>query len=158
MDLKLLADTLTIALAPALPFLVSGGEELIRQAGKKLGEEGLELAKKLWGRLWPKIEESPEAQSSARVAAKAPGDEDARAGLRFQLREILAADPELAAELAELLATSGAGASHKAVVLGSGAVAQGAGAVAAGEGGIAVGGDVHGGLSAGRAKGPAAKE
>ena len=153
MDLKLLAETVTIVLAPALPFLVSGGEEMIRQAGKTLGEEGLELAKKLWGRLWPKIEESPDAQSAARVAAKAPEEEDARAGLRFQLREILAADPGLASELATLLAAAGAGSANQAAVFGSGAIAQGPGAVAAGAGGFAVGGDVHGDLNAGKGKG-----
>jgi len=148
MDLKLLAETVTIMLAPALPFLVSGGEEMIRQAGKELSEEGLELAKKLWNRLRPKIEERPEAQSAARVAAKAPKDEDARAGLRFQLREILAADPGLASELATLLAAAGAGSANQATVLGSGAIAQGPGAVAAGSGGIAVGRDMHGDLKA----------
>ena len=37
MDFKQLADALTTFLAPALPALVSGGGELVKEAGKKLG-------------------------------------------------------------------------------------------------------------------------
>lgn len=146
MDLKLLADTLTIVLAPALPFLVSGGQEVVRQAGKKLSEEGLELAKKLWGKLWPKVEASPQAKGAAEAVAGAPDEEDARAGLRFQLREILKADPGLASELDALLAAAGPRPTYQATVHGSGAIAQGPGAVAAGAGGTAVGRDVQGDL------------
>jgi hypothetical protein len=45
MNLKLLADTLTTFLAPAMPYLVSGGGELIQEAGKKLGEGAPEIRK-----------------------------------------------------------------------------------------------------------------
>jgi hypothetical protein len=144
MDLKLLADALTTFLAPALPFLVTGGEEVVRKAGEKLSEEGLELAKKLWDRLRPKVEASPKAQGAAEEVAEEPGEADARAALRLQLRKILEADPGLAAELAALLDAAGAKAGPQAVVHGSGAIAQGAGAVAAGSGGIAAGRDVTG--------------
>ena len=146
MDIKLLAETLTIFLAPALPFLVSGGEEVVRQAGKKLGEEGLELAKKLWGKLQSKVEANPQAKGAADAVAGAPDEEDVRAGLRFQLREILKADPELASELAALLEGADARPTYQASVHGAGAIAQGPGAVAAGAGGTAVGRDVHGDL------------
>jgi len=149
MDPKELADALTIMLAPALPFLVTGGQEVVREAGKKLGEEGLELAKKLWGKLRPKVEASPRAQGAAEVVAEAPDEEDARAGLRLQLRKILEADPALASELAALLDAAGARPTYQATVQGSGAIAQGRGAVAAGAGGIAVGRDVKGDLVVG---------
>jgi hypothetical protein len=36
MDPKLLADVVTIFLAPAMPYLVTGGKEVVRTAGKKL--------------------------------------------------------------------------------------------------------------------------
>jgi hypothetical protein len=146
MDLKLLADTLTTFLAPALPFLVTGGEEVVRQAGKKLSEEGLELAEKLWGKLWPKVEANPQAKGAADAVAGAPDEEDARGGLRFQLRKILEADPDLAAELDALIKAAGATPGQQAIVYGSGAIAQGRGAVAAGAGGTAVSGGVQGDL------------
>jgi hypothetical protein len=150
MDLKVLADAVTMFLAPALPFLVSGGEEAVRRAGKKVGEEGLEMAKKLWEKLRPKVEASPEAQGAAKNVVAEPDEADARAALRLQIRKLLEADPALASELAGLV--NAAGGAHHAVVYGSGAIAQGPGAVAAGAGGFAVGGDVRGDLRVGRDK------
>jgi len=122
---------------------------VVREAGKKLGEEGWELAKKLWGKLQPKVEANPQAKGAADAVAGAPDEEDARAGLRFQLREILKADPDLASELDALLAAAGGRPTYQATVHGSGAIAQGPGAVAAGAGGTAVGRDVHGDLIVG---------
>jgi hypothetical protein len=150
MDLKLLADALVIALAPVLPHLVAGGSEAVKAAGKKLGEESLDLGRKLWARLHKPVEENPRALGAAEEVAEAPDDGDARAGLRRQLVKILEADPELASEMAKLLGSAGRGPSYQASLHGSGAIAQGPGAVAAGEGGVAVGGRVSGDVSAGR--------
>lgn len=152
MDLKVLADAVTMFLAPALPFLVAGGEEAVRRAGKKVGEEGLEMAKKLWEKLRPKVETSPMAKGAAEEVATAPEDADARATLRLQIRKLLEADSDLASELAGLVEAAGGRGSQHAVVYGSGAIAQGPGAVAAGAGGFAVGGDVKGDLRVGRDK------
>jgi hypothetical protein len=151
MDLKLLADALMITLAPALPYLVAGGTEAVKAAGKKVGEEGSELIGKLWDLLRGKVEESPRAQNAAEEVAESPEDADARGGLRRQLLKILEADPELAAEVAKLL-DSARGPVSNATVSGSGAIAQGLGAVAAGAGGVAVGGSVTGDISVGRPK------
>ncbi|HEY2294060.1 MAG TPA: hypothetical protein VGM86_25440 [Thermoanaerobaculia bacterium] len=150
MDLKLLADALVTTLAPALPFLIASGTEAVKAAGKKVGEESVELAHKLWSKLRKPVEESPRALGVAAEVAEAPDDGDARAGLRRQLVKILEADPDLAAEMAKLLESAGRGPSYQANLYGSGAIAQGAGAVAAGEGGVAVGGNVGGDVSAGR--------
>jgi hypothetical protein len=158
MDAKLLADAVMIFLAPALPFLVSGGEEAVRRAGKKIGEDGLEIAKKLWEKLRPKVEASPRAQEAATEAAAQPDDSDAQAALRLQIRKILEADAALAAELSRLVEAARPGTSYQATVTGSGAIAQGRGAVAAGAGGVAVGGSVHGDLQAGGERGPASEE
>jgi hypothetical protein len=149
MDPKLLADTLTTFLAPAMPFLVKGGEDLVKQAGKKLGEGGLDLAKKLWQKLRPKTEENPVAQKATKEIAAAPDDDDARAMLRLQLRKILEADPSLAAELERMMEGVGVKTTYQAANYGSGAIAQGPGAVAAGQGGAAVGGSVQGDLHVG---------
>jgi hypothetical protein len=142
MDLKLLADSLTTFLAPALPYLVSGGEGLIQEAGKKLGEGGPEILKSLWAKLRPKVEEKPAAAEAAQDVAKAPEDPDSQAALRVQLRKILEADPSLAAEIARLLETASPKTTYQAEVHGSGAIAQGK-SVAAGAGGIAAGRDVR---------------
>ena len=152
MDPKLLADALTTFLAPALPFLVKGGEGVVRQAGKKLGEEGLGFAKKLWQKLRPKAEASQVVQVAAEEVAAAPEDADARENLSLQLRRILKADPELAAELAKMVEAAGPKITYQAALHDSGAIAQGPGAVAAGQGGIAVGGNVQGNISAGPAR------
>lgn len=145
----MLADTLTTFLAPAMPYLIKGGEDLMKQVGKKLGEGGLELAKKLWQKLRPKADASPMAKGAAEEVAAAPDNPDARATLRLQLQKILEADPALAAELASMVEGAGVKTTYQAANYGSGSIAQGPGAVAAGEGGSAVGGSVHGDLHVG---------
>lgn len=153
MDLKLLADALTIFLAPALPYLMAGGTEAVKAAGKKVGEEGAEMAGKLWDLLRGTVKENPRAQGAAAEVAEAPDDADAQAGLRRQLLKILEADPTLATEVAKLLDSAGRGPAANATVVGDGAIAQGQGAVAAGKGGVAVGGDVTGDISVGNRTG-----
>ena len=141
MDPKLLADALVTMLAPALPFLVSGGKELVEEAGKALN---VELIKKLWGRLCSRVEEKPAAAEAAQDVARAPEDTDALAALRLQLRKILESDPALAAELDQLRKAAGPPITYQGMVQGSGTLVQGNGNVAAGAGGIAAGRDVVG--------------
>jgi hypothetical protein len=150
MDLKLLADAVVIALAPVLPHLVAGGSEAVKAAGKKVGEEAVELGRKIWEKIRKPVEESPRALGAVEEVAEAPDDPDARAGLRRQLLKVLEADPDLASELTKLLDSAGRGTSYQATLQGLGAIAQGAGAVAAGAGGVAVGGSVTGDVTAGR--------
>ena len=135
---KLLADTLTTFLAPALPYLVSGGEGLVQEAGKKLGEDAPKVLEKLWAKLRPKVEEKPAADEAAHDVAKSPEDDRARTGLSIQLQKILEADSSFAAEIAKLLEAAGPKTTYHAEVHGSGAIAQGK-SVAAGAGGIAAG-------------------
>lgn len=142
MDLKILADALTTFLAPAMPYLVSGGTELVKEAGEAVKEGGLEVAKKLWARLRPKVEEKPAAAEAVQEVAKAPEDPDARAALRLQIRKVLEEDASLAAELAKLVEAAGPRQTWSAELHGSGAIAQGQGNVVAGAGGIAAGRDV----------------
>jgi hypothetical protein len=141
MDPKTLADALTTLLAPALPFLLRGGTELVEEAGKTLGEEGVALVRKLWGKLRSKVEEKPATAEAAVDVARAPEDADALAALRLQLRKLLEAEPVLTAELARLVETAP---QLQAEVHGSGTVVQGHGNVVAGPGGIAAGRDVRG--------------
>lgn len=141
MDLKILADTLTAVLAPAMPYLVSGGGELVKEAGKTLSEKAPEWIKELWAKLRPKVDEKPSATEAVQDVAKAPDDADAQASLRLQLRKILEADASFAAEIAKLLEAAGPKISNQAALQGSGAIAQD-GSVAAGADGKAAGGSI----------------
>jgi hypothetical protein len=142
MDVSLLADAITQMLAPALPALVQGGQDLVVAASKDLSAEAWERIKKLWGLLRGRVDQKPAAAEAAQDVARTPEDPDALATLRHQIKKILAEDEAFAAEIAQLVG----GPSFQANLQGSGAIAQGPGAVAAGAGGIAVGRDVHGGI------------
>ncbi len=142
MDVSLLADAVTQMLAPALPALVQGGQDLVADAAKALGTGAWEKVQALWGKLRGRVEQKPAAAEAAQDVARTPKDPDALAALRLQIKKILAEDETFAAEIAQLVG----GASFQANLQGSGALAQGPGAVAAGAGGIAVGRDVHGGI------------
>ncbi len=144
MDLTQLVDDLVLVLAPALPFLMSGGKELVDEAGKKMGEQAVEAAKKLWGKLRPRVEEKPAAAEAAQDVARAPEDGDALGALRIQLRKILESDLAFAAELTGLVEAAGARVTYQGQVKGSGTLVQGSGNVVAGAGGIAAGRDVVG--------------
>lgn len=113
----------------------------MKTTGKAVGEGVVEVAKKLWARLRPKVEEEPMAAGAAREVAKAPEDAAAQGALTLQLRKILEADASLAAELAKLVAAAGPRETYFAQLHGSGAIAQGKGNVVAGAGGMAVGRD-----------------
>jgi hypothetical protein len=89
-------------LAPFLPYLIRLGEKVAEEAGAKLGTEGWNFAKALWGKLRPKVETKPAAQEAVGDVAQAPEDEDALAALRLQLRKLLAEDEALAGEVGRL--------------------------------------------------------
>jgi hypothetical protein len=103
MDRKLLADTLTAHLAPALPFLLRQGGDPAEPAVPRSGAEGTELVHRLWQKLRPIAAASLAVQAAVEEAAGAPGDIAALAMLRLQLHKILAADADLAGELARIL-------------------------------------------------------
>jgi hypothetical protein len=113
---------LVTILAPALPFLQRVGEEVAAEAGRVLGADAWERARRLWDRLAGAVTERPAAREAAADVAAAPQDADAVAAFRHQLRKLLEADPELARDVESLLA--------------------GARTVTAGTRGVAVGGDV----------------
>jgi hypothetical protein len=103
MDVTVLSNELVALLAPFLPYLVQLGKEAAEVAGRELGSEAWEHAKVLWDRLRGRLEERPAALEAVRDAAEAPGDDDARAALRLQLRKLLAGDEALAGDLRRLL-------------------------------------------------------
>jgi hypothetical protein len=153
MDPKLLAETVTEFLAPALPALVAGGQKLVEKAGEGLGEKGGEWVKTLWGKLRGKVEAQPAAAEAVKDVAREPENPDARSSLRLQLKKILEADPGLAEELGQILEKARPGTSYQAEVHGPGVNVQGKKNVVAGPGGFAVGRDLHGNVTLGGRRG-----
>jgi hypothetical protein len=145
MDISLLAQTLATMLAPAMPYLIKGGQDLIAKAGQELGEGSWERVKALWERLRSRVRDKPAATAAAEAVAEAPQDEAKVESLREQLASILAEDQSLAAEIAKLLEPAGGGTTYIADSHG-GHIAQGPGAMA---GDVVVKGDVHGGIQIG---------
>lgn len=121
MDISVLSSFL----APFLPYLLQTGQDLGEEAVRKLGAEASGFASRIWARLRAKVEEKPAAQEAAADVAAAVEDPRALGALELQLEKLLAADAELAADIAVLLAE-----------------AEKAGVVATGERSVAIGGSV----------------
>lgn len=140
---------LTALLAPALPYLVKGGEKLAEMTAEKIGGAAPELIKRVWQRLRGAIDKSPAAKEIVGDLADSPDDEGYRVALQSQLKKILTTDDELAHQITELMKEAEPQTNYHAELHGDGAIAQGDNAVAAGKGGVAVGGDVQGGINIG---------
>ncbi len=91
-------------LAPALPYLLRSADHAASQAVEVLGDKSWEYAQRLWEKLRARVRERPAAQEAAEDVAAAPGDEDARHVLVYQLRKLLERDAGLAGEVEQLMA------------------------------------------------------
>ncbi len=140
---------LTALLAPALPYLVKGGEKLAEMTAEKISGTAPELIKQIWERLRGTIDKSPAAKEIVADLAESPDDEGYQVAFQSKLKKILAADEELAQQLTELLQEAGKQTNYHAELHGEGAIGQGENVVVAGKGGVAVGGNVHGGINIG---------
>lgn len=99
MDISLLVKIL----APCLPFLMTVGNKTVESASQEVGEDIWNKAKAIWAKLKPKVEKKPIAKAAAQELATSPDDSDALDTLGKQLKKILAADAELADEIAKIL-------------------------------------------------------
>lgn len=120
-------------LAPFFTPLLTRTEEAVGNAVAGFGEAAWQQAVKLWDRLADRVEERPAAQEAVQDVAAEPGDEGARAALRWQLEKLLTADPALGEELAGLW-REGAAAGVTVTTV-----------TASGERSVAIGGNVSGG-------------
>lgn len=118
---------LTGLVAACLPFLVEAGRRFGEDAAAELGDNGWDIAKRIWQKLRPRVEERPAAKEAVDDVAAAPDDPRAVAALELQLEKVVAGDAALAAELEALLEE-----------------ARASGVVAAGDRSVAIGGDVSG--------------
>ena len=94
--------SLTAFLAPFLPYLMKGAQDLTEELGRKLGQEAWKHAKAMWARLRPGVEADEATRAAADAVASEPDDELARGGLAFQLGALLKGDPQLGEEIARL--------------------------------------------------------
>lgn len=111
---------LTAFLAPFLPYLLSAGQELVEEAGRKFGAEAWQQAKHLWAKLRPSVEEHEAAKEAVADAAERPDDPRALASLELQLEKLLVSDAALADEVAQIWRQ---GPAHLAVASGERSVA-----------------------------------
>jgi len=91
-------------LSRALPYLAKPAERLATRAADALGEASWDFAQRVWGKVGGRLSERPAAQEAVEEVAAAPDDEGARFVLERQLDKLFAADPELAAEVEEIMA------------------------------------------------------
>jgi hypothetical protein len=103
MDIGALANSVTTALVPLLPYLLKAGEKAAEETGKTVAGQGWEWAKSLWTKLKPKVEAKPAALEAAQDVAESPEDEDAQVAFRRQLRKLLTEDQSLAEEVSRWL-------------------------------------------------------
>ena len=147
MDIAMLAKDVTTMVLPLMPFLVKAGEKAAEMAAQEIVKGGWDKAKALWQRLWQGREKKGAVAEAVQEVINQPGDEDAAAALRLQIKKTLSEDDSLAGEIKELLEEFRRVSPqyYQAQLAGSGAIAQGEEAVAAGAGGVAIGGNVQGG-------------
>ena len=103
MDIVTLANSVTTALVPLLPYLLKAGEKAAEETGKTVAGQSWEWAKSLWTKLKPKVEAKEAALEAAHDVALAPEDQDAQATFRQQLKKLLAEDQSLAEEVSRWL-------------------------------------------------------
>ena len=96
-------SSLVKILAPCLPFLMKIGNKVTEKATQKISENTLNIAKAIWAKLQPKVEEKEAAKEASIDVANNPEDEDYQAALRVQLKKILESNPELATEIKQII-------------------------------------------------------
>jgi len=98
-----LAQKIAAFLLPFLPHLLKVGDKAAEEVGKKIGGEGWERAKALWG----KLRHKKNVEQVAQTVAALPDNQALREALREEIARALAEDDSLAQELARLLPQSG---------------------------------------------------
>ena len=129
MDPKLLelAQKIAAFLMPLLPYLLKVGDKAAEEVGKKIGGEGWERAKALWG----KLRRKKNVEQVAQTVAALPDNQALREALREEIARALQEDSALREEIARLWGE---------------AEAAGVTVTAIGDRSVAIGGNVSGSL------------
>jgi len=129
---------LEAVLAEALPVMSAAvgayGAGVLSRTGDAAADATVGLGRRLLQWVWRRAKPPAAVESAVAELAEAPGDADALAALRLQVRKVLAQDPELLSELAGMLPAQGSviASGDRAVAVGgdnSGIVSTGDGAV-----------------------------
>lgn len=94
---------LTAVLIPFVPYLTKVGEKAAEEAGQQFGQKTWAWAQQLWDLLRPKAEEKPSLKEAIEDVSQQPENDDAQASLRNQLKKLIQSDPDLAAQLEQLM-------------------------------------------------------
>jgi formylglycine-generating enzyme required for sulfatase activity len=96
MDIPQLAADTAKFIAPYLPYLIAGTKLAAKAAIEKTGENFSDAvwkkAEELWGKLKPKVDATPSAQSAIEKAARKPEDPRVLGNLEVELEEIFEQD------------------------------------------------------------------
>ena len=95
---------LTALLAPFLASFLKSGQAALESAAERGGDAAVQYAGRVWERLRGRVAERPDAVRAAEKLADKPDSGLRRKALSKQLEALLAEDPQLAEELATLLA------------------------------------------------------
>lgn len=129
---------LEAVLAEALPVMSAAvgayGSGVLSRVEDAAADATVGLGRRLLQRVWQRAKQPDAVKAAVAELAEAPGDADALAGLRLQVRKVLAQDAELLAELVGVLPARGAviASGVRSVVVGgsnSGAIVTGDGVV-----------------------------
>jgi hypothetical protein len=103
-QIQQIAHDVRDALVSLLPYAMAVGGKTLEGAEQQMGADTWNWLKSLWVKIRPSLEARPAGMEIARSVAVTPTDEESKAALAWQLREILLSDPTLAADLARSLA------------------------------------------------------
>ena len=86
-----------------VPYLSKSAERVATQASAAIGDAAWGFGRRIWSKLGDRLAERPAAREAIDDVAAAPDDKGARAALERQLSKVLAAEPQLAAEIEDVI-------------------------------------------------------
>lgn len=103
---------MTSVAAAVVPYVSAAmgvyGAAVVARVQEAAADATVGVGGRLLRRLLGRAESAPAMEAAAAELAQDPGDQDRVAGLRLQIRKALEADPQLMADLVEILSEAGA--------------------------------------------------
>lgn len=97
---------LSLLMLPFLPYLEKGvksfGTEFVKSAGGKVGESIPDVIKNIWGKIEPKLKETPGAENTVKKVVENPKDQRTIGAFELLLEDILS-DEEFRGKLVDLI-------------------------------------------------------
>ena len=96
----------TTLLSSFLPSLLKLGDKAAESIGSAVGKDGWETAKKIWGKIHPKVQENSSVLKAAKVVVDDPDDDDFKKVFQDKLQKLLEQNPDLIESIAKILQES----------------------------------------------------